>query len=246
MAESTEGPREQEPAGRWVVDDGPTIWWEFGTGEAMEPEQALRNHVDNQQFEAAYDALAALSTRPPAPTRDRVRGQVNEALRDAGEPFSFRQVNHVANAVMLLVAGEPKYKVATSDERSPTICLSCLESIPFAEYVDHRRGCQDDIAESNAQLVICACGHTAEAHSSETGACTSWRPAREHWCPCKGFTTDAPEEPEVVHIAIDICRPCLAGEGEECHTPGCALWMHRVDLPIDPVWYEVLTAGGGS
>lgn len=45
--------------GRWVLDDG-TVWWEFGAGEAMEPETALHNHVDNQQFDAAYEALAAL------------------------------------------------------------------------------------------------------------------------------------------------------------------------------------------
>lgn len=33
-------------------------------------------------------------------------------------------------------------------------------------------------------------------------------------------------------IVIWICEPCLNGEGKECHTPGCALWLHRVDLPI--------------
>lgn len=52
-------------SGRWTIDPGyrdfpSTIWWEYGTGEAMEPEEALRNHTDNDQFEAAYDALAAL------------------------------------------------------------------------------------------------------------------------------------------------------------------------------------------
>lgn len=46
-------------SGRWVDDDG-TIWWEFGAGEAMEPAEALQNYTDNQQFDAAYAALAAL------------------------------------------------------------------------------------------------------------------------------------------------------------------------------------------
>jgi hypothetical protein len=41
-------------------------------------------------------------------------------------------------------------------------------------------------------------------------------------------------------IAINICQPCLDGEGQECHTPGCALWLHRVDLPIDPNVYTIL------
>lgn len=29
-----------------------------------------------------------------------------------------------------------------------------------------------------------------------------------------------------------LCEACIDGEGEECHTPGCALWLHSVDLPI--------------
>jgi hypothetical protein len=28
-----------------------------------------------------------------------------------------------------------------------------------------------------------------------------------------------------------ICEPCVRGEGRECHTPNCALWMH--DVPPD-------------
>jgi hypothetical protein len=49
-------------------------------------------------------------------------------------------------------------------------------------------------------------------------------------------------EPEVVRVAMSICRPCLDGVGQECHTPGCALWMHKVDLPIGPEFYELLPA----
>ena len=39
-------------------------------------------------------------------------------------------------------------------------------------------------------------------------------------------------EPEVRLVVVRLCVPCIKGEGEECHTPGCALWLHRVDIPI--------------
>lgn len=41
-------------------------------------------------------------------------------------------------------------------------------------------------------------------------------------------------------IEIAICQACLDGEGSECHTPGCALWLHRVDLPIAAELYTVV------
>src|SRR5690606_34771936 len=50
--------------------------------------------------------------------------------------------------------------------------------------------------------------------------------------------TDTPIK--IKRIAIWICEPCLNGEGQECHTAGCALFLHRVDLPIHPEIYEVL------
>lgn len=48
----------------------------------------------------------------------------------------------------------------------------------------------------------------------------------------------------VKYIAIRICEACLNGEGEECHTPGCALFLHKVDLPIDPRLYTILAEYG--
>jgi hypothetical protein len=45
---------------------------------------------------------------------------------------------------------------------------------------------------------------------------------------------------KIKRIAIDICEGCLNGEGKECHTPGCALFLHSVDLPINPDIYTVL------
>lgn len=42
------------------------------------------------------------------------------------------------------------------------------------------------------------------------------------------------------HIKIWVCQYCLDGKGEECHTPGCSLYLHRVDLPIAPELYEVI------
>ena len=45
---------------------------------------------------------------------------------------------------------------------------------------------------------------------------------------------------KLLTIQITICEACLDGIGEECHTPGCALFLHRVDLPIHPEMYTVL------
>ena len=41
-------------------------------------------------------------------------------------------------------------------------------------------------------------------------------------------------------IEVTICEACLNGERGVCHTPGCALCRHAVDLPIDPLEYIVL------
>ncbi len=46
---------------------------------------------------------------------------------------------------------------------------------------------------------------------------------------------------QLITIKIQICDACLQGEGDECHTPGCALYLHHVDLPIHPESYEVLS-----
>ena len=42
-------------------------------------------------------------------------------------------------------------------------------------------------------------------------------------------------------IIITICEACLDGLGQECHTPGCALCLHAVDLPISTELYEVIS-----
>jgi hypothetical protein len=44
----------------------------------------------------------------------------------------------------------------------------------------------------------------------------------------------------IKHIAIRICKTCLDGVGEVCRTPGCALYLHSVDLPIDENLYIIL------
>jgi len=38
--------------------------------------------------------------------------------------------------------------------------------------------------------------------------------------------------PELRTVVARICVACIRGEGEECHTPGCILWLHKVDIPI--------------
>lgn len=36
-------------------------------------------------------------------------------------------------------------------------------------------------------------------------------------------------------MGVLLCGRCIAGEGGECHTPGCALWMNRApDIPVTP------------
>lgn len=48
-------------------------------------------------------------------------------------------------------------------------------------------------------------------------------------------------EPVVKLVKIHLCELCLRGEGEECHVPECALFMHRCpDRPIMPELYEVI------
>lgn len=54
-------------------------------------------------------------------------------------------------------------------------------------------------------------------------------------------TEHNPDNEEIAPlIQIRICQPCLDGVGKECHTPTCALYLHRVDLPIARELYEVI------
>ena len=41
-------------------------------------------------------------------------------------------------------------------------------------------------------------------------------------------------------IVTWVCQACLDGEGKMCHTPGCVLFLHTVDLPWTPELYEVI------
>lgn len=36
---------------------------------------------------------------------------------------------------------------------------------------------------------------------------------------------------ELVQIKLWVCRLCLESQGSECHTPGCAFWLHDVPKP---------------
>ncbi len=42
---------------------------------------------------------------------------------------------------------------------------------------------------------------------------------------------------KIKKIEIWLCELCLNGEGEECHTPGCALFLH--DSPGHPIIREL-------
>jgi hypothetical protein len=39
-------------------------------------------------------------------------------------------------------------------------------------------------------------------------------------------------DPALKRVQMLICTACLDGIGEECHTPGCAMFLHRVDIPF--------------
>ena len=45
---------------------------------------------------------------------------------------------------------------------------------------------------------------------------------------------------KVKEIIIRICEGCLKAEGRMCDTPECALFLHRVDLPIHEEMYQVV------
>lgn len=35
-------------------------------------------------------------------------------------------------------------------------------------------------------------------------------------------------------VTLDLCEGCISGQGGQCHTPGCILWIHDVDaIPLD-------------
>jgi len=42
-------------------------------------------------------------------------------------------------------------------------------------------------------------------------------------------------------VKIWLCEACLNGDGDECHTPGCALcWHNSPGHSIEPKLYEIL------
>jgi hypothetical protein len=42
-----------------------------------------------------------------------------------------------------------------------------------------------------------------------------------------------PESPSLHKVTLTLCSLCLLGEGGQCHTPGCALWLKAApDLPL--------------
>jgi hypothetical protein len=51
--------------------------------------------------------------------------------------------------------------------------------------------------------------------------------------PVTAATPGQAAEPEIpVHLVqLWLCDLCLDGEGDECHTPGCSLWIHDVPKP---------------
>ena len=112
-----------------------------------------------------------------------------------------------------------------------------------------------DYENLDVWLSVCAGAIPVAAPSPETGTAAVPR----HVCYCKGtckfkagpapepvkprsFDDDGErdEYPPVHLVQLRICQACLDGTGSECHTPGCALWLHSVDLPIHRELYEII------
>lgn len=47
----------------------------------------------------------------------------------------------------------------------------------------------------------------------------------------RGKPIDYEPEIPVRLVRLWLCDLCLDGEGDECHTPGCSLWIHDVPKP---------------
>ena len=47
--------------------------------------------------------------------------------------------------------------------------------------------------------------------------------------------------PELKRVEMLVCTACLDGIGEECHTPGCSMFLHSVDLPFPKDTYREVT-----
>ena len=47
----------------------------------------------------------------------------------------------------------------------------------------------------------------------------------------RGKPIDYEPEIPVRLVQLWLCDLCLDGEGDECHTPGCSLWIHDVPKP---------------
>ena len=49
----------------------------------------------------------------------------------------------------------------------------------------------------------------------------------------RGASGETPSDlTDVRAVIVHLCVACIKGVGQECHTPGCALFLHRVDIPI--------------
>lgn len=44
---------------------------------------------------------------------------------------------------------------------------------------------------------------------------------------------DGPGSPSLHKVTLTLCSLCILGEGGQCHTPGCALWIKSApDIPL--------------
>jgi hypothetical protein len=51
-----------------------------------------------------------------------------------------------------------------------------------------------------------------------------------------------PQEDVLVRVTLTLCEQCLNGDGGQCHTPGCALWLKAA--PDLPLYFHAAQDGG--
>lgn len=86
---------------------------------------------------------------------------------------------------------------------------------------EHDRRLQEALAPAREALTAIALGTAADPSVTADKALAATT---------TGLTAGPGTEPTpgipVRLVQLYLCDPCLDGEGEECHTPGCSLWMH--------------------
>lgn len=112
--------------------------------KADDPRELRRRITQLERQLATVEPVPA-----PAPVLDdEVLARLEQLLAPVGA---------LVDDIRARIATVPEPEVGRAvDDRLPTICFSCHQPIPAAEYVEHRRHCQDDIATANQERLAVA------------------------------------------------------------------------------------------